>query len=267
MFTIVLGIIIFFFGTIIGSFLNVVIFRFSSGRTLRGRSMCMSCARMLDWHELIPLASFFMQNAKCTKCRTKISWQYPTVEALTGLIFVLIVFKFIPLLSYSMADFITTVTYSMMLWSIAIVISVYDTKHMIIPDKLVYYFDALALAALFLFQNGVLSVHMPSLLALSAGVFLALPFAMLWFFSRGHLMGLGDAKLMLGLGWLVGLGAGFSALMIGVWAGTIVSLYLLVRHKDKFSGTSAVPFGPFLALGTFIVYIFSIDLITLIQLF
>lgn len=74
------------FGLIVGSFLNVVILRMNTGKTLGGRSMCLSCNKKLEWYELIPLVSFIIQRGRCTKCHSKISWQYPIVEAITAVL-------------------------------------------------------------------------------------------------------------------------------------------------------------------------------------
>ncbi|MFA6602049.1 MAG: prepilin peptidase, partial [Candidatus Paceibacterota bacterium] len=80
----------FIFGTIIGSFLNVVALRFNTGATLGGRSKCMSCGHQLTWKELIPVLSFLWQGGLCRNCRSRISRQYVLVELSTGLLFALI---------------------------------------------------------------------------------------------------------------------------------------------------------------------------------
>ena len=85
-----IAIFVFIFGAIIGSFLNVVILRFRSGRTLGGRSMCFSCGKTLGFAELVPIGSFLSQKGRCSGCETRISWQYPLVEALTGVLFMLL---------------------------------------------------------------------------------------------------------------------------------------------------------------------------------
>src|SRR3990167_9306340 len=97
-----LTIIFFIFGTIIGSFLNVVIFRMNTQKyffgSFGGRSACMSCQNKLKWYELIPLFSFFTLKGRCRTCRTKISVQYPLVEFISGLVFAALFFKFQDLL-------------------------------------------------------------------------------------------------------------------------------------------------------------------------
>src|SRR5574343_2050011 len=86
----------FVFGAIVGSFLNVVSLRFNTGVGLGGRSKCMSCGTGLTWKELVPIFSFLFQRGACKKCKSKISWQYPLVEFVAGVIFVLIFIIFPP---------------------------------------------------------------------------------------------------------------------------------------------------------------------------
>ena len=81
-------------GLIIGSFLNVVILRFNTNKTLGGRSGCMACEKELNWYELIPVFSFFALQGRCSGCQTKISVQYPLVELATGVIFGVLFCKF-----------------------------------------------------------------------------------------------------------------------------------------------------------------------------
>ena len=85
--TLAITIIFFILGLVIGSFLNVVIFRLNTHRSFGGRSGCMSCGKKLPWYELIPLFSYLALGGRCSGCKTKISKQYFWVELLTGLIF------------------------------------------------------------------------------------------------------------------------------------------------------------------------------------
>src|SRR3990167_8361302 len=91
--TIALTIIFFALGLIIGSFLNVVIYRYNTGKTFGGRSKCLVCHKILSWHELIPLFSFIFLKGHCRGCKTRISFQYPLIEFITGLVFAFIFLK------------------------------------------------------------------------------------------------------------------------------------------------------------------------------
>lgn len=256
---IILGIVIFFFGTIIGSFLNVVIYRFNSGKTIGGRSMCLSCGKTLTWLELIPIASFLHQRGKCTVCQSHISSQYPIVEAVTGFAFLFVAGEYAILLPQSLALFSILVTFYMFIWCLLIVISVYDIRHQIIPDSLVWTFNIVAFIGMFFIRDMTLVLHIPSLLNLFAGPIIALPFVLLWFFSKGKMMGLGDPKLMIGIGWLLGLSSGVAALMFAFWIGAIVSLCWLAFRGRKVTLKEAIPFGPFLVFSTFIVFLAHVD--------
>lgn len=245
----------FIFGTIVGSFLNVVSLRFNTGKTVGGRSKCMTCGNQLSWIELIPIASFLAQKGSCRKCKSKISWQYPLVEFMAGAAFVLIFFKFPP------TDLISTFTTLVYIFAtcLLIVISVYDIKHKIIPDSFVYSFDALALIALFI--GGSSWWHIPSFWALIAGPLLAMPFAFLWLVSRGKWMGLGDATLMLGIGWFLGISGGVNAIFLAFWIAAFVSVVWLFVTYKKFKPKTEVPFGPYLIIGMYLVLLLNIQVI------
>lgn len=262
---------IFLLGTIIGSFLNVVIFRFNSGKTIvKGRSICMTCNRDLRWYELIPILSFLIQNGKCRRCAIKISHQYPLVEFLTGLVFALISYKFLPIMYTSLSVYVLIVVFFVFIFSLLIVISVYDLRHKIIPDKLVYIFIFISFLSLFVNSSiaGAGFIFMlPSWTGLIAGPILAIPFALLWYFSKGRLMGLGDGKLILGIGWLLGLSAGLFSLVISFWLGTIVGLLLIFLSKKRMNMKTEIPFAPFLIISAFITFLFSFNFYSLIKFF
>ncbi len=242
-------------GTIIGSFLNVVAIRFNTGKGINGRSRCMSCGNQLTWKELIPIASYIIQGGICRKCSGKISWQYPLVEFITGLLFLLVFIYFPP---------ITAVSYwttFILLFStgLLVVMAVYDIKHKIIPDRFVYFFAALSFVNLFV--GGVSWFHGTTLVAILAGPILALPFVLIWYFSKGTWMGLGDSKLILGIGWLLGFSAGLNALILSFWIAAIISITWLYATKGKFQPRTEIPFGPFLITGFFLVLFFQIQVI------
>lgn len=266
---------IFLLGTIIGSFLNVVIFRFNTGKTItKGRSICMNCNRELRWYELIPVLSFLIQSGKCRRCASKISHQYPLVELITGLMFTLVAYKFLPILYVSYGLYIFYVVLFVFIFSLLIVISVYDLRHKIIPDKLVFVFIIVSFFSLFVnlfLYEPVFTT--PTFVNLISGPLLALPFVLLWFFSKGKLMGLGDGKLILGIGWMLGLSAGIFAIIVSFWIGTIVSLLLMFLSKNlsaqagKMSMKTEIPFAPFLIISALITFLFNFNLFSLIKLF
>jgi len=256
-------------GTIIGSFLNVVIYRFNTGMSIvKGRSICMTCNRNLRWYELIPVLSFLIQSGKCRRCASKISHQYPLVELITGIVFVLISYKFMSILYFSVNIYLLFVILYMFIFSLLIVISVYDLRHKIIPDRLVAVFILVSFFSIFVNPAPFGSLFiMPAYTALLAGPILALPFAMLWLFSKGRLMGLGDGKLVLGIGWILGLSAGVCMIILSFWIGTIVSVALMLLSKNKMSMKTEIPFAPFLIVSALIVFLFNLDIFSLIKLF
>jgi len=254
---------VFVFGAIIGSFLNVLILRHGV-KSLNGRSECVSCQKKLLWYELIPILSFFIQRGKCRICRNHISWQYPAVEISTAVIF-LTIFNFqFTIFNFSLLQFFDLISL-WVIFSLLIIIFVYDFYHKIIPDTWSFLFSVFALSRFFIldFQGfGYLSIFW-------AGPVLAFPFLFLWIISRGKWLGLGDAKLALGIGWFLGLVYGSSAIILGVWAGALVGLILISLSKIKnkrlfflfknFTIKSELPFAPFLIFGTILVFFFGWD--------
>lgn len=265
-----LYVIVFIFGTIVGSFLNVVILRYNTGTSfLGGRSFCFSCGKKLSWYELVPIVSFVILRGRCHACGAKISYQYPLVEIATGLLFLLTIFNF--QFSIFKIGAIVDILYYWIIWSILIVISVYDLRHKIIPDLLAFLFAVLSLTHLVATVGIGKIFHTPHSWDIFAGPLFALPFAALWFFSKGRWMGLGDAKLALGIGWFLGLIKGGTAIILGFWMGAVVGLSLIAASKlpllkakgDIFSLQSEIPFGPFLVLGTVIAYFYNINVFDL----
>ena len=257
--TFIITIIFFILGLIIGSFLNVVIFRFNTGHSFGGRSGCITCQNKLCWYELIPLISFFALGGRCRNCKAKISTQYPIVEFISGLIFAGLFLKFQDIFYINTLVFSISYAYYATMFSILLVIAVYDFKHKIIPDILSLVFGVIAFIGLFFFANFLFFPHIPTILEFLSGVFLALPFAFLWLISKGTWMGLGDAKLALGLGWLLGFSSLLSGVVVAFWSGAIIGLILLVFSK-KYKIKSEIPFAPFLVLGTLIAFLFELSL-------
>lgn len=255
------------FGAIVGSFLNVVILRMRTGRTMGGRSMCFSCGKQLNWYELVPVVSFMVQKGKCSGCMRRISRQYPIVECITATVFACVAWYLMPLLLSAPLAFSIGCAYLAVLFSFVIILSGYDVRHTIIPDSLVWSFVFLAFLSVFFTATSDGIVFAFSRDNLVAGPVLAAPFALLWLISRGRWMGLGDAKFALGIGFLLGISSGIAALMLSFWIGAAFAFVVLLLQKAKFTMKSEIPFAPFLALGMAVALFGGINLATLSSIF
>ncbi len=255
----ILTIIFFALGLIIGSFLNVVVFRFNTNRTFRGRSGCMTCQSILSPKDLVPVFSFLFLKGRCRNCKSRISIQYPIVEFVTGVIFASLFLKFQDVFFMDTLAFSITYAYYVTMFSVLLVVAVYDLRHKIIPDSLSFVFSIITFIGLFFFANYQFYPHIPTILELASGVLLSLPFALVWFLSRGAWMGLGDAKLSLGLGWLLGFSRILSGAVVAFWSGAIIGL-LLILFSKKHNIKSEIPFAPFLVLGVLVAFLFELTL-------
>jgi prepilin signal peptidase PulO-like enzyme (type II secretory pathway) len=276
----IIGLISFILGTVVGSFLNVVSLRHNTGRGLSGRSFCFTCGKTLKWYELIPVLSFVVQKGKCRTCKSIISWQYPIVEVLTGVLFLGLSQKFLDFFilgaivgvgNFYGAMILCALIIYAVLFGLLIAIGVYDLKHKIIPNKLVYIFISVAfirvvgvsLINIFVLGDTLISV-LPNLLS---GPIVALPLFLVWFLSSGRAMGFGDVKLALGLGWMMSLWGALAALMISFWVGGIVGIILLSLFSKKITMKTEVPFAPFLISGTILAFFFNINVFSFLEFF
>ena len=283
---------IFIFGLIIGSFLNCVIYRLEKEKSLSGRSFCPNCQHTLSWQDLLPVLSFIILRRKCRYCKQKISWQYPAVEIATGILFLLIFnfSAFAPLINGASADrqflifnfqlnyyngittilpFITTL-YLLIIFSLLIIIFVYDLKHYIIPDKIL--FPAIILVIFYklffwlfsnwnLIESWKLKIENLGLLAnpLASAFGACLFFLIIFLVSMGKGMGFGDVKLAFFMGLFLGYPNILAALLISFWIGAIIGIILILLKRKTIK--SEVPFGPFLILGTFIALFWGQNII------
>ena len=271
------GIIIVFisiFGLVVGSLLNVIICRLGTKKSwLRGRSVCPNCKHQLNWLDLVPLFSFIFLRGRCRYCHKPISWQYPAVELATATVFVLIILNtkyLIPDTNIFLTNswqLLVNILLLCLISSFLIIIFVYDLKHYLIPDAVV--FTGIGLALLYqislLITNYQLSTanyklvslttFYPLLAALAAGLF----FLILVLVTRGKGMGIGDIKLAFLMGLLLSWPNIAVALFIAFLSGGIIGLLLIIAKKKQLK--SMVPFGPFLISGTFIALFWGVQII------
>lgn len=266
-------------GFIVGSFLNVVVFRMRSGMGISGRSECLSCRKRLGWWELIPIVSYCMLRGKCASCRTPFSIQYVLVESITGILFGIIGWSFIELAFQNLVVFIATTSFWIITTSIMIIIATYDVRHKVIDGAFLAAFALLVILGVLFgdFSHGYFAftgwrgIHLGSLVS---AVLVSAPFFILWLLSRGAWIGFGDIEIMALFGFGFGLMRGFSAVIFGFWLGallvTIFGIYLYVRSvvsKRKGEGLSpkhAIPFGPFLFAGFFLVGVLGVNLFSIL---
>lgn len=236
-------IVVFILGCSIGSFLNVLIDRLPDGEdVVHGRSHCDHCKRTLSWYELIPLFSWMIQGGKSRCCHKSISVQYPLIELITGIGFVMLyVSHTSPLLFLS----------SLILFCSFLVIFVVDLKTELIPVPMLYAAGVGIVLRLYLtvpFIQLFSVVLFPALIGASF-------FYVLWFFSKGKAMGDGDIPLA----FLIGLVTGYPNLIIAFYAafltGAMVGVILILGRIRKLK--SHIPFGPFLILGMGIALLWS----------
>jgi len=245
-----LDIFIVILGLCIGSFLNCVLYRLEKNESfVKGRSYCPHCKHSLSWLDLIPVASFLFLQGACRYCNKKISIQYPLLEIATGLLFLLIFnFQLSAINAFSVPVFIQLL-FLLYIASSLIVIFVYDLKHYLIPDSVL--FPAIAVSFLYrLFENVFYFPHYLLAAFIASGFFLGI-----FLLSKGKWMGFGDVKLALLLGLLLGFPNILVGLFLSFFFGAIIGLILMYFKKKGLK--SEVPFAPFLIVGTFVALFFG----------
>jgi len=258
---------IFIFGLIIASFLNSIIYRLSINQDfLFGRSYCPNCKHNLSWPDLIPLISFLVLKGKCRYCKKPISIQYILVEFVTAVLFVILIRQNIGLIyDFTLLRFLN-LCFMLYVACSMIVIFVYDLKHYIIPDKVI--FPAIIVAFFYQLFNiwnsfGVWTLDFDILkLLLSpilAAIVSSLFFLSIVLGSRGKWMGMGDVKLAFLMGLFLGSPKILIALFLAFFIGAIIGVILIISGKKTFK--SEVPFAPFLIMGTFLALFFEHEII------
>lgn len=246
---------LFLLGLAIGSFLNVVIDRGLRGERMTGRSYCESCGKTLTVWELLPIFSFVIQKGRCRACGIVLSLQYPLVELATGLSFAIAAWTI-----YSRVGFAPSSVVILFFVAIAvaagIVIFVTDLKSSLIPNVPVLLLGFLGLVFTLLRSTAGGQFILWNLgYDIGGALGIALFFFLLWFLSRGRMMGFGDSTLVFTTSLLIGFPTSIVAFLFSFWVGAIFGIVLLLLGfkslKDK------IPFGPFILIGTILAFFFS----------
>lgn len=228
-------------GLFIGSFLNVLMERLPKGQNVVvGRSHCDHCKKILRWYELIPLISYILQAGRCRRCHAPLSLQYPLIELLTGILFMLLYQRF----GTSLQEFAAV----LVIFSAYFVMTVTDSNYQIIPDSMVV---TSVIGTLILYAGRISGAD--SVLHLAAAGAAGLLFYLLWYGTKGRGMGFGDVKLAAALGLLLGFPLTIFALYIAFLTGACVGVILILKGSKTLK--SKLAFGPFLLFGTTLSFI------------
>ena len=239
----------FIIGAVIGSFLNVCIYRLPKNLDIiYKRSFCPRCKKKIKWFDNIPLISFLILKFKCRFCKKHISIQYFLVE-LVSAVFLCFTFSLI-------SNLLDLILLSLIFY-IFVVIFVIDLKNYIIPDSLNFSLILLGIIKNF-FPETSLNLNQDMFQTLIGG---AIGYFLIWIiiFSYKKIrnieaMGLGDAKLLSGFGFLFGLKSVFIILFVASIIGLAYSVPKLFTGKSSLK--TAIPFGPFLIISAIVYYLY-----------
>ncbi|MCH5199827.1 MAG: prepilin peptidase [Oscillospiraceae bacterium] len=235
--TVVLSIMMFAFGSVVGSFLNVVAYRVPKKESLiKGRSHCTTCGKKILNRDLIPVFSWIFLGGKCRFCKSRISSQYMVVELIMGLSY---------LAAYLVLGLTLELAYAVVLFPILMTLSLWDYERKEIP-----YACSISIAVLGLIS--IFTAEMPWYEHLIGAAIIAVPFAVLAFLGT---MGGGDVQLMAAAGLLLGWNI-LPAAMIGIILGAIFGIVIKAITKHNL-----ICFGPFLSIGIAAGYLFGTDII------
>ena len=246
---------VFILGLFVGSFLNVVVLRLHRAESfVKGYSKCLACKHRLYIKDSIPLLSYLFLKGRCRYCKKKFSHQYPLLEVVTGLAFVLVFWKVIPSLDLASAtalQFIHLLDWWVIV-SFLIIIFVYDLKYYLILDKIVWPGIILALIVNLFLGFSIFNLIFAAVIG---GGFFLLQFVV----SKGRWIGGGDIRLGVFMGAILGWPHVLTALFISYILGSFISVFLLLAKRKEMG--DKIPFGTFLALGTFVTMLWGPSLI------
>jgi len=237
------------FGAIVGSFLNVCIFRLPKEESIIWPgSHCPHCKKPIKFYDNIPLISYLLLRGKCRQCHGSISLQYPLVEGITALSSLIVFMEFGPSLSYLFYfSFVAAL----------IVITVIDLYHQIIPDVISLPGIGVGLLASLIIPQITFSNSLLGIL-LGGGSLFLIATVYQWLFKREG-MGGGDVKLLAMIGAFLGWKAVILTILLGSLIGSITGIIVMVSKGKDFK--YAIPFGPFLSLGAVIALFYGENLI------
>ncbi len=259
-------ILVFIYGLLFGSFFNVIGYRIPNNISIvKPHSFCPKCKHVLKWYELIPVLSFLIQGGKCRKCKSRISFFYPVIELLTGILFVA---------SYLFFGFSFNFFIGVLISSFLVIVIVSDFNYLVIPNEVTLFFSVASLVVQLIFDYNLALTS----LIYGIGLFFVMYFIMIVGNKALHeeSLGGGDVKLMFFIGTVinvinpivltdfstyVNLANGFFELFL---SSCLASPFALMNYFSKKG--RGIPFGPFILLASLIMFFFSFDIFSFIKL-
>jgi prepilin signal peptidase PulO-like enzyme (type II secretory pathway) len=240
---------LFILGTILGSFISVLILRSIAKESwVSGRSRCDSCRNIIAWYDNIPLLSYLILRGKCRHCTEPILPLHPMVEVLTGILFVWWYWGGLIFFQLTQAPLsILQPLFWLAVGLILIYLFIVDLNYMILPDKAVFLLLGLAVFyRLVLVVSGTMQLK-DLIYTIVAALLSFMFFWFLWFITKGKGMGFGDVKLVVPLAILLGTHKTLVGFFLAFILGATVGVILIAFGKGKLK--TAIPFGPFLIVG------------------
>jgi len=267
---------IFLFGAVVGSFLNVVIHRVPLEQSIVfPNSKCPKCDAAIEPYDNVPIFSWLALGGKCRACKSPISVRYPAVELLHALLWVLIFWH---------VGFNPFLPVALIFMSVLVSLMFIDAEHMILPNVITYPFFVFVLIVRVVYPLAFSGSYFADMAYWPAATWNSMPVwiasllagllgavaggGSLWLVGeawkrlRGvDAMGLGDVKMMLGVGALLGWRLAFLSIFLGAFAGAVIGIIVIAKQKDKDLQTQ-IPFGIFLGTGSILSLLFGEQLIS-----
>lgn len=251
----------FLFGASIGSFVQVVAIRLNVAPIISSRSKCLSCGEALRAYDLIPILSYLIVKGKCRYCKVSFGLSSLIIEIVYGIVFVAL-YHFILSGQISWLSTVSWFIYYTLLFTVLGVIALYDKAHTYIP---IYFLVAYIGLTMIVLVNKYISGY--DMLTIVAPFAVALPFFLIWVFSKGKALGFGDIILFFGVGAFFGLAQGFAVFLLSIWLGALIgSVIYFLTDKNKRKNI-AIPFVPFIVFAFVFVLFTDIDIFSIASLF
>ena len=230
----------FMLGSIYGSFINVIIYRVPNNLSIISpRSFCINCKQKIPFYKNIPIISFILLKGKCNDCKKNISYLYPVVECLIGIVFIIGLSKF------QIPESIFFITIS----SLLLATSIIDYKHYIIPYQITVSILLILIPYIIFYTN--ISYHIYGMLIGLA--YLLFIFLLTWFVTKKQPIGFGDIQLIV----LLGLWLGPLKILLTIFVAACLGIiyWLILSIINGYTKNKKLPFGTFLSISSIIIYL------------